>query len=137
MSLAEDRGDCAVSIVLAGVGSDGTAGLRAVKERGGHTLAQAEFDKTAMTGMPTSAAATGLVDHIVAVDDMPQKLIEHQKDLTEARSWRTEQASRDKSEEQPEALQSTAVLAPAVDVAAPIDIMAGSVLVAASRLLRQ
>ena len=34
---------------------------------------------------------------------------------------------RDKSEEQPEALQSTAVLAPAVDVAAPIDIMAGSV----------
>jgi len=77
------------------VGSDGTAGLRAVKERGGLTLAQAEFEETAMTGMPTSAAATGLVDHIVAVHDMPQKLIEHQKDLTEARTWRTDQASRE------------------------------------------
>ena len=31
---------------------------------GGFTLAQAEFDETAMNGMPRSAAATGLVDHV-------------------------------------------------------------------------
>ena len=65
-SLAKDQGERAVSIVLSGVGSDGTAGLRAIKEHGGLTLAQAEVDHMAMKGMPTSAAATGLVDHVVA-----------------------------------------------------------------------
>ncbi len=93
LSLAEDCGDCAVSIVLAGVGSDGTAGLRAVKADGGLTLAQAEFDETAMQGMPNSAAATGLVDHVVPVEAMPEKLIEHQKQLSEVRAWRTSKAN--------------------------------------------
>lgn len=41
-SLAEDWGERAVCIILAGGGSDGTVGLRAVKERGGFTLAQGE-----------------------------------------------------------------------------------------------
>jgi two-component system, chemotaxis family, CheB/CheR fusion protein len=40
-SLAEDRGERAVGIVLAGVGSDGTIGIRIIKEHGGLTLAQA------------------------------------------------------------------------------------------------
>ena len=43
-SLAEDCGERAVGIVLAGVGSDGTVGIRSIKECGGLTLAQAEFD---------------------------------------------------------------------------------------------
>jgi two-component system, chemotaxis family, CheB/CheR fusion protein len=94
-SLAEDQGEHAVSIVLSGLGSDGTAGLRAVKTHGGFTLAQAEFDATAMQGMPTNAAATGLVDHVVPVEAMPEKLIAHQERLSAASGWQASQASRE------------------------------------------
>jgi two-component system CheB/CheR fusion protein len=80
-SLAEDHGDCAVCIVLSGTGSDGARGLRAIKERGGLTLAQSGFDHAAMTGMPASAAATGLVDHILPVEDMPARLLAHKQHL--------------------------------------------------------
>jgi two-component system, chemotaxis family, CheB/CheR fusion protein len=83
-SLAEDCGERAVGIVLAGVGSDGTIGIRTIKEHGGLTLAQAEVDATAMPGMPSSAAATGLVDHVVPIEAMPGKLIDYQKYLINA-----------------------------------------------------
>ncbi len=46
-SLAQDCGDKAVGVVLSGVGSDGALGVRMIKERGGLTLAQAEFDHVA------------------------------------------------------------------------------------------
>jgi two-component system CheB/CheR fusion protein len=82
-SLAEDCGERAVGIVLAGVGRDGTIGVRAIKEHGGLTLAQAEFDATALQGMPSSAASTGDVDHVVLVEKMPGKLAEYQKQLVE------------------------------------------------------
>lgn len=84
-SLAEDQGDCAVSIVLSGSGSDGARGLRAVKEHGGLTLAQAGFDHVAMSGMPASAAATGLVDDVLPVEDMPARLLAHHQQLCHAR----------------------------------------------------
>lgn len=81
-SLAESQEDCAVGIILSGVGSDGSLGIKAIKEYGGFTLAQAEFDETAMMGMPSSAAATGLVDHVASVESLPKKLLEHQAYLT-------------------------------------------------------
>ncbi|MGY0558355.1 chemotaxis protein CheB [Lysobacter sp. A421] len=80
-SLAHDQGDCAVCIVLSGTGSDGARGLRAVKECGGLTLAQSGFDHVAMTGMPASAAATGLVDAILPVEEMPARLLAHLQHL--------------------------------------------------------
>ena len=80
-SLAEDQGEHAVCIVLSGTGSDGTAGLRVVKEHGGLALAQADHDSTAMSGMPQSAAATGLVDHIITVAEMPALLLDYQRHL--------------------------------------------------------
>ena len=76
-SLAEDQEDNAICIVLAGTGSDGTVGLKLVKENGGLTLAQAGFDHVAMSGMPLSATATGLVDHVLPVEEMPAKLLEY------------------------------------------------------------
>ena len=61
ISLAEDQGENAACVILSGTGSDGTLGMRAIKEHGGLTLAQtaesAEYD-----GMMRSAVATGLVD---------------------------------------------------------------------------
>jgi len=85
-SLAEDQGDNAVCIVLSGSGSDGSEGLRAVKEHGGLTLAQAEFDHHAKSGMPSSAAATGLVDEVMPVEQMPARLLAYQHHLANLRS---------------------------------------------------
>jgi len=60
-SLAEVQGEDAVCIVFSGTGTDGTLGLKSVKEVAGLCLvqkpAEAEYD-----GMPRSAMATGLVD---------------------------------------------------------------------------
>ena len=80
-SLAEDYGDKAVAIVLSGAGSDGALGVSMIKEHGGLTLAQGEFDHVAEVGMPQSAAATGMVDHVVPVEDMPGLLIDYQQHL--------------------------------------------------------
>ena len=80
-ALAEDCGDRAVAIVLSGVGSDGAHGVRMIKEHGGLTLAQAEFDHVAQGGMPQSAADTGMVDHVVSVEAMPDLLVDYQRHL--------------------------------------------------------
>ena len=80
-SLAEDQGENAIAIILSGTGSDGTLGLAAVKEHGGLTLAQSEYDSHALPGMPQSAAATGQVDDVLAVEAMPAKLAAYQAHL--------------------------------------------------------
>ena len=76
-SLAEDQGENAVAIILSGFGSDGALGIAAVKEHGGLTLSQAEFDHHAKRGMPLSAASGGFVDHVLAVEAMPQALLDY------------------------------------------------------------
>jgi two-component system CheB/CheR fusion protein len=84
-SLARDQGNRAVCIVLSGAGSDGSRSLRAVRQHGGLVLAQAEDDgQGALVGMPASAVATGLVDHLLPVRAMPAKLIEYQRPLRAA-----------------------------------------------------
>jgi two-component system, chemotaxis family, CheB/CheR fusion protein len=80
-SLAEDQGENAICIVLSGTGTDGSLGLKTIKESGGLTIAQAEVDHTAMSGMPYSAALTGHVDHVLPVEDMPAKLLEYRDHL--------------------------------------------------------
>ncbi len=81
VSLAEDQGENAVCIILSGFGSDGTLGLSAVKERGGLTLTQAEFDHSAKPGMPSSATATGLVDYVLPVEEMLRHADPYQRHL--------------------------------------------------------
>ncbi len=76
-SLAEDQGDDAVGIILSGYGSDGSLGVEVIKEHGGLTLSQAEFDHAPKIGMPQNATATGWVDHVLAVEAMPAALLEH------------------------------------------------------------
>src|SRR5207249_671610 len=60
-SLATDRGQRAVGVVLSGTGSDGTFGLRAVKEAGGVTFAQ-DPDTAKFDGMPRTASESGWAD---------------------------------------------------------------------------
>lgn len=70
ISLAEDQGEQAGCALLSGAGTDGTLGLKAVKEAGGLTLTQtlqnAEYDS-----MLSSATRTGLVDKEADVADLP------------------------------------------------------------------
>lgn len=70
-SLAEEKRDRALAIILSGTGSDGTNGIKAIKEHGGFVLVQepksAKFD-----GMPRSVISTGLADLVLP----PKKLAE-------------------------------------------------------------
>ncbi|MCA9977643.1 MAG: hypothetical protein KC413_17910, partial [Anaerolineales bacterium] len=73
-SLAEDQGEKAIAIILSGTGSDGTRGIRAVKEAGGMVMAQDE-QSARFDGMPRSAIATQLVDYVLSPEQMPQELM--------------------------------------------------------------
>jgi len=69
-SLAEDRREQAIGVILSGMGSDGTAGLAAIRKRGGLALVQtpetAKFD-----AMPRSAIAAGLADIVADAGEIP------------------------------------------------------------------
>lgn len=79
-SLAAVHQSHAIGIVLSGTQSDGTAGLRAIKEHGGITLAQDEAS-AAFDGMPQSAALAGVVDYIMPPERMPLKLLQIVQEL--------------------------------------------------------
>jgi len=72
-SLAEDQGEKSIGIILSGTGSDGTRGVRAIKENGGLVMVQ-EPESARFDGMPKSAIGTGLADFILAPQDMPEQL---------------------------------------------------------------
>ena len=75
-SLAEDQGERAVGIVLSGTGSDGTRGIRAIKEAGGMVMVQSE-ESAKFDGMPKSAISTGIVDYILPPQKMPDELVNY------------------------------------------------------------
>ncbi|HEX6265772.1 MAG TPA: chemotaxis protein CheB [Burkholderiales bacterium] len=73
LSLAKERGEQAVGVVLSGTGSDGSRGVQAIKEAGGITLAQEEISAS-FSGMPKSAIETGCVDFILPAAEMAETL---------------------------------------------------------------
>jgi two-component system CheB/CheR fusion protein len=73
--LANVHRERAFCVVLSGTGSDGAVGLSRIKEHGGITLAQAPEDAE-FDGMPRAAIETHMVDLVLPVVDMPQKLLE-------------------------------------------------------------
>jgi two-component system CheB/CheR fusion protein len=74
-SLAEDQRENAVGIVLSGTGSDGALGITAVKKYGGNTFAQLPADAR-YGSMPAAAIATGMVEYVLPVDEIPAALLE-------------------------------------------------------------
>lgn len=64
-----------LGIIMTGMGSDGAAGLKAIKASGGVAWAQDEAS-SAIYGMPRAAYETGLVDEVVSLERLPQRLIE-------------------------------------------------------------
>lgn len=77
-SLAEDRQDKSIGIILSGMGTDGSLGMKAIKERDGIVLVQspvsAKFD-----GMPRSAIESVVADIVANADELPAKLIAYLK----------------------------------------------------------
>jgi two-component system CheB/CheR fusion protein len=73
-SLAAQYGARTACVVLSGNGADGSAGLKAVAEQGGLVLVQAP-EEAAYDSMPRSAIATGAVDQVLPVADMPAALL--------------------------------------------------------------
>ena len=74
-SLAEVHQEHAIGVVLSGTASDGTKGLKAIKDAGGITFAQEETT-AAFDGMPSSAIQSGVVDFILSPEEIPQKLLD-------------------------------------------------------------
>jgi two-component system CheB/CheR fusion protein len=75
-SMAAALGEDAVGVVLSGTGHDGALGLKAIKARGGLTLAQGTNGTAPeYPGMPDSAVAAGAVDLHVAVEEMPGHIL--------------------------------------------------------------
>jgi two-component system CheB/CheR fusion protein len=80
-SLAEDQAERAIGIVLSGGGSDGTLGLKAIKEKGGLTVAQgSNLTRPRFAEMPSSAVASGFVDLLLPVETVPERIVAYVRD---------------------------------------------------------
>jgi two-component system chemotaxis response regulator CheB len=74
-SAAQAFGAATVAVILTGMGEDGVAGLRAVRQAGGRVIAQDE-KSCAIFGMPGAAIAAGLVDAVLSLDAIAARLVE-------------------------------------------------------------
>ena len=75
ISLAADRGNRAIAVVLSGSNKDGTLGLTAIKAVGGVTFAQ-DKDTATFDRMPLSAIVTGYVDFVLSPEQIATELVE-------------------------------------------------------------
>ena len=73
-ALADDRKDRSIGVILSGMGSDGTLGLRAIKEKAGAVFVQSP-DSAKFDGMPRSAIDAGLADVTAPAEELPGKII--------------------------------------------------------------
>jgi two-component system chemotaxis response regulator CheB len=73
-SAADYYGAALISLVLTGMGRDGAAGTRAVRDAGGLTMAQDERSSM-IYGMPRAARETGCVDMVVGLEAIPRQLL--------------------------------------------------------------
>ena len=71
--LARSYAERTVAVVLSGAGSDGSAGVRAVKSAGGTVVVQ-DPDEAAFDGMPRSAISTGVVDAVLSPAEIADRL---------------------------------------------------------------
>jgi two-component system CheB/CheR fusion protein len=74
-SLAEDRREQSIGLIFSGMGSDGTLGIRSIKEKGG--LVAVQDPATAkFASMPRHALDTGLVDLAASVEELPRRIVD-------------------------------------------------------------
>ena len=73
VSLAEDKGEYAIGIILSGTGTDGAHGIRALKANTGFTIVQ-DPETAKYDGMPKAAIETGCVDQLSTPDKIGHEL---------------------------------------------------------------
>lgn len=73
-SVAKAFGARSLGVILTGMGSDGTKGMKAIKQGGGFTIAQDEAT-SAIFGMPRVAIESGAVDKVVPITSMADEII--------------------------------------------------------------
>ena len=73
-SLADDRHEDSIGIILSGMGSDGSLGLKAIKEKGGMVLVQ-DPASAKFNSMPRSAMEAVIADIVAPVNELPSRLI--------------------------------------------------------------
>jgi two-component system CheB/CheR fusion protein len=73
-SLADDRQEKSIGIILSGMGSDGSLGVSAIKEKEGVVLVQSP-DTAKFDGMPRSAIEAVMADIIAPAEELSSKLI--------------------------------------------------------------
>jgi two-component system chemotaxis response regulator CheB len=69
-------GPSMLSVILTGMGEDGTEGCRVVKAAGGQVLAEAE-STCVVYGMPRSVVEHGLSDDVIPLDHMAEAIVRH------------------------------------------------------------
>ena len=77
-SLADDMKEMSIGVILSGMGTDGTLGIKAIKEAGGLVLVQ-ETASAKFSGMPDSAIHTGLTDIVAPAAALPGKITAYLK----------------------------------------------------------
>ena len=93
-SLAEQRGASSIGVVLSGMGSDGTLGLRLIKDSGGATFVQ-DPDTAAFDGMPRSAVDADVADVVASLDDLAGLVLDHTRQPVSAEAERLAAAVSD------------------------------------------
>ncbi len=73
-TLANAHAHHCIGIILSGTGADGSFGLRRIKEQGGLTIAQ-DPKESQFDSMPQNAIATGLVDLVLPIRDIPWHML--------------------------------------------------------------
>lgn len=79
-TMAEEHGPRSISVILSGTGANGSMGLKRIKERGGACFVQnpreAEFNE-----MPRNAIATELIDEVLNVSEIPERIIAYRNSI--------------------------------------------------------
>lgn len=83
-SLADYAGASAICVILSGTGADGSAGLVAIKQKGGFVIVQ-KPEEAAYDGMPKSAVTTNLPNKILTLQEMPQAIADVAENLVKAK----------------------------------------------------
>lgn len=78
-SLADEVGQNSIAVVLSGTGSDGSRGIRAVREAGGLVIVQ-QPSSAGFDGMPRAAISTGVVDLICEAHEIPDRILRYKQD---------------------------------------------------------
>ncbi|MBC7087524.1 MAG: chemotaxis response regulator protein-glutamate methylesterase [Tissierellales bacterium] len=74
-SAAEIYKENLLGIILTGMGKDGSTGMKRIKDLNGYTIAQ-DKESSTIFGMPQSAIKLGVVDEILSLDEIPNRIIE-------------------------------------------------------------